>query len=275
MNVFKVRKEKVINFFYIILVFFALFICLFVYIQEKSLIEIYQATKAHEQKYKDKLSQSELFLVNAVLDNNTEKIKRDLNKRNDIIDKSYSNGNFYSILHFAIQMQKYEATKQLLECGYNPNIQDSSGETPLLLAADDILLCLTSRYYPDNITFFIDLLLDFGASPDIVDNQGVSPLIRSSRFFMDFEHEIARHLVEKGRCNIDLLDKDGHSAVYYALRYKDIDLAHYLIVDKKANIKNDDSLCVLLRKIVCSSGSQEYELKQEIIQEFEKQGIDY
>ena len=172
-------------------------------------------------------------------------------------------------------MQKYEATKQLLECGYNPDIQDSSGETPLLLAADDLLLCLTLRYYPENITYFIDLLLDFGASPDIVDNQGVSPLIESTEFFQDYENKIARHLVEKGKCNIDLLDKDGHAAVYYALKNEDVYLAHYLIVDRKANIKNDDSLCVLLRKRVYSSGSKREALRQEIIQEFERQGIDY
>jgi ankyrin repeat protein len=268
-------KGKCIKILYIILISFLFFLSLFIYIQEKGFIDIYQATKVHEQKYKDKLSQSELFLVNAVLDNNTEKIKKELKKRIDIIQKSYSNENFYSILHFAIQMQKYESAKQLLECGYNPNIQDSSGETPLFLAADDLLLCLTLRYYPENITYFIDLLLDFGASPDIVDNQGVSPLIESTEFFQDYENKIARHLVEKGKCNIDLLDKDGHAAVYYALKNEDVYLAHYLIVDRKVNIKNDDSLCVLLRKRVYSSGSKREALRQEIIQEFERQGIDY
>ena len=274
MTVFRIIKEKRITIFFIISLFFLFF--LFIFIKQKGLDESHKIIKEYELRCKDNLSQTEVLLAKAVLNNNTRKIKNILKKRIDIIEKSYTNQKFYSILHFAVETQKYKAAKQLLECGYNPNIQDSSGTTPLFLATEYLTLYLTLKYYPDNITLFIDLLLDFTGSPDIVNNKGESPLIENTKYYTDKkENLIAKLLVEKGKCNIDLLDNTGHSAVYYALKYQEIYLVNYLIVDQKGDIKNDISLCPLLKEMIYPLDSEEYKLKKEIIKEFENQGIDY
>ena len=82
-------------------------------------------------------------------------------------------------------------------------------------------------------------------------------------------------LIEQGNCNIDFLDSFGHSATYYSLEKGYINLAYYLIVEKKANITNEDSMAILLRYLVFPLDSNEYRLKKQIIQEFKNHSIDY
>ena len=54
-------------------------------------------------------------------------------------------------------------------------------------------------------------------------------------------------------------------------------LAHYLIVEHKADVTNDPSIPQLLQDLnnfMDSEDSEEYRLMQEIIQEMKNQGVD-
>ncbi|MCR5613648.1 ankyrin repeat domain-containing protein [Treponema sp.] len=227
-----------------------------------------------EKRCKEKLKESELILANAIYSNNTRNLKWLLETNKNIIDNSYSGERYYSILHYAVDTQKYEATEQLLKSGYNPNIQDSCGQTPLYNASDFFDIYLLYRKEIDNISCFVDLLLDFNADPDIADNLLDTPLINTPTGGDDFS--IQRLLVEKGKCNINLTNKDKHSAAYYALKYEKIYLAHFLIVEHKADLVKETFVpAYLLRTFVYPLDSKEYKLKLDIIEEFKRQGVDY
>ena len=203
--------------------------------------------KEHELKCKENLTQSELVLADAVRNNDTRKIRSILKKDESIIENSFSDIRYYSILHYAVEIQKYKSAEQLLKSGYNPDVRDSHGKTPLYIATDPLTLYLTIKKYPDDIACFVNLLLDFKASPDIPDDKSTTPLINAPCAWNDFP--IQRALVEKGKCNIDLVDASNHSAAYYSLKYGNIYLAHYLIVEHNADTTRDASINLLASEL--------------------------
>lgn len=85
----------------------------------------------------------------------------------------------WTALHFAVENNCIESAKWLLEKGANPNQQDASGWTPLLLSTDWEGDC-GQRERDIKGTFpypaMTELLLKHGANPNVKDKSGESPL---------------------------------------------------------------------------------------------------
>jgi ankyrin repeat protein len=81
----------------------------------------------------------------------------------------------YSVLHFAGQNILVELAKYFLEKGANPNLQDIHGNTPLWTAIFNAKL-------PTNEQGVVELLMKFGADPDIINKHGRAPRIMYQTF---------------------------------------------------------------------------------------------
>lgn len=116
---------------------------------------------------------------------------------------------------------------------------------------------------------------------------GTSPLMHATQRGMDK----VRLLVEHG-ANINYKTELGHTAAIQALINNEVDVAHYLIVEKKARINEpyyyyifgSDSIIdinhphypvSLLEDWLYEIGSPEHQQKMAIVEEFLKQGQDY
>ena len=230
--------------------------------------------KEHQERLMNRLGQTEMVLSKAVDENNPRKINKILKENDEIIKHSYSGDEYYSILHYAVNFHKDKAIEELLKAGYNPDIQDIRAQTPLCSIFDISTTWYMSRENSNKTEKIIDLFLEYNASPDIFDNESQSPLIYSIIYLELFDEDtfsIPKLLIEKGKCDINHLDRLGHSAVYYSLT-RSIQLAHYLIVEHKADVTNDPSIPQLLQDLNYPTDSEEYKLMQEIIQEMENQG---
>lgn len=93
-------------------------------------------------------------LAKAVMFQNISEIEKNY-KRNPQVCYCEDSEFHYTVLHWAVGLQKYKAAKTLLELGMNPNIQSSvGGETPMHLA--------TSLDFVD--IEYMKLLLTYGAN---------------------------------------------------------------------------------------------------------------
>lgn len=200
-----------------------------------------------------------------------------------------------TLLMRAISNDNYQATVFLLENGANPNIISELGSTALFRAISyswhDVL--------PDDDPKYVDLLLRHGADPNLpffpkysensssIIEYGTSPLMHAvSRGF-----EKVRLLVNHG-AKIDYQTKLGTTAAIQALLLKEVEVAHYLIVDKKAKVTKPyyyyyikDKYQInynkkhypisLLEDWLIDLNSEEHKMKMEIIEEFNRQGQNY
>lgn len=186
--------------------------------------------KEHALLLGKNLSESESILLNAVYEDDSKKLERLLCEHESIIKESFVEKRYYSVLHYAVNLQSYKATETLLKAGYNPNVQDMNGITPLYLAVDINPFYFLSKKYPVGETKFVNLLLDYNASPDICDDELISPLMCSLKTLVD-EHNfpIQKLLIEKGNCNINHLDKDKKSILFYVRQTEMKELESYLL----------------------------------------------
>lgn len=247
-----------------------------------------------------------LQLAKAVMTQNVSKIKKVCAKNPSAMyveDTKYH----YTVLHWAVGLKKYHSLKALLEAEMDPNVQSSvGGETPLYLTASE-----------GNVGIeYMQLLLDYGADPDIGNTAVILPdLIQSdgraipfrSRFTagktplmelptMYIPHqktnlEKAKLLIEGGHADINKKDENDSTASVMALHARDVDMAYYLIVELKANVKDhyyyEEAIrgrgnekepkypVDLLRGWIYPLDSEKYKKKMEIVEEFARQGIDY
>jgi hypothetical protein len=271
---YQVIKEKKITILFVISIIILFLLTFYIYTPKKGF------DPSRDKEYllicKNKLYQSEIILADAIESKNSFKLKRLLKKYPDIISESYLNNNHYSLLHYCIDVVNYKATKILLKAGYNSNIQDKLGRTPLFYSTIDHRFNFLNKKLEGNK--WISLFLEYGASPNICNNESKSPLINSINleiFYSEESYIIPKLLIEKGKCDINIIDNSNHSAVYYSLYEGYIGLAHYLIVEHKADVTKEDILRSLLRKMIYPLDSEQYKLKMEIVEEFKKQGIDY
>lgn len=245
-------------------------------------------------------------IAQAVMKQNVAKIKKICKENSAVMyieDKEYH----YTVLHWAVGLKKFISVKTLLEAGMDPNIQSSvGGETPLFIAAKDETIDIK----------FVKLLLDYGADPNLgtvgvilpdmiqankkstpvfssfIDGQ--TPLMTLPTFYIPAKKinmAKAKLLIEKGNADINKKDVDGSTAAIEALRFSDIDMAYYLIVECKANItdpyyfpesirgRGSEKVPLYavnsLREWMYPLQSPEYKKKMDIVKEFERQGVDY
>jgi len=246
-------------------------------------------------------------LAQAVNSQDTGKIKKIANKNPELLnvqDSEYET----TLLIWAVGMEKYDSVEALLESGADPNIISVYyGYTALYLASGYSWIDWQAQKDPQ----YVNILLKYGADPNIVTvaaeksrktvsadgtvtyiGIGTSPLMQS----IGCGIEKTKALVEAG-ANIDYKNEEGETAAIIALQGGKLEYAYYLIVEKKANIK--DSYFINLgfddpnipeseknKKYYPVDSlndwqwnfpldSDEYKLKMEIIEEFARQGVDY
>ena len=200
-----------------------------------------------------------------------------------------------TLLMRAISTEKYDAVKILLEYGANPDIISKTGTTALFRAVsyswDDT--------NPNKDDRFVKILLDYDADPNLsycspTEDEVISPIECGTSPLM---HATSRGinkvklLVEYG-ADINYRTKTQRTAAIDALLMQSVDVAYYLIVEKKAevsqpfyfyNVENDTVInykkphypIELLENWLFELGSEKHKKKLAIIKEFEKQGQDY
>ncbi|MBJ2183865.1 MAG: hypothetical protein JFR38_05045 [Muribaculaceae bacterium] len=231
-------------------------------------------------------------LVCAVEFGSTKKIERILEENPELVYYKEPQWGL-TPLHRAVGKRKYKSAETLLKSGANPNVRLNNG-WPLIF---DAISPEWGTNYGKKDLRMLELLLKYGADPnfnmegDSTFNNGnpdISPLIFANRPLSKIDK--TKLLVEHG-ADINYTTRHGANAATMALRYGLIENAHYLIVEKGADISKPyyhdkletpginfdqpfypvDDLVELMYPL----DSREYQLKKEIIQVFESKGINY
>lgn len=234
-------------------------------------------------------------LVKAIDNDNIEAIKLIIKSDSSLLN--YQEPTFgISPLQRAVGSRHYEATKLLLELGADPNLKSNVGDSPIYEALGDGWYNTTKEENPS----MLNLLFRFGADPNIIyessNDDGVldaietkiSPLIYAIAYSSG--NKKIQSLLEHG-ADINYRTPLGTTPTVEALRMKNIEIAHLLIVDGHTNISEPyyyykigtaeiDSLnpkypIELLLNLVYKIPSHEYTLKKEIIQVFQNEGWNY
>ena len=273
---------KINKYFFILVFLFCLSVCSFVK-------DLYLSREV-SRRFKE----TESFeLAKAVMYQNDTKIRK-ICAQNPEIMYVEDNEFHYTLLHFAISLKKYKSAKALLDSGMSANVQSSTtGETPLYIA---------TKYSNIDIKF-LKLLIDYGADPEIGTKSlkdhifvaGSTPLMELPTMHIPSQKsnmEKAKYLIEIGKANINKTDIDGRTAAIQALHIQDVEMTYYFIVELKADItqpyyspdyvvlegeeKKKHYPVSLLRDFwIYPLDSDEYKMKRKIIEEFERQSVDY
>ena len=225
---------------------------------------------------------------------NLKKAKEILSDNGDLVN--YQDPEFgTTLLMRAISTENYQAVEFLLQNGANPNIVAEIGTTALFRSVSHSWKDVTANTDPR----FVKIMLEYGADPNInycspkIQGQkdpiecGTSPLMHATQ--RGFEK--VKLLVEAG-AEINYKTELGKTAAIKALLNEKVDVAHYLIVEKKAKVSEpyfsynlfDESKIDyekphypidLLENWLFELGSEKHKLKMEIVEEFKRQGQDY
>lgn len=204
------------------------------------------------------------------------------------------------LLLWAVGMEKYDSAEALLRNGADPDIASERrhGETPLYRAAGYSWIDNDFKKDPK----YVKLLLAHGADPNLcyrgdpnltgsstTATWGRSPLMQS----IGCGVEKTKALVEAG-ADINYRTFCGKNAAAESVCLTEtakmdyLDYPYYLIVEKKADVtqpshdidENGKLIgefypVVWLKKWAYPIDSKEYQIKMEIVKEFERQGVDY
>lgn len=235
-------------------------------------------------------------LALAVKGQNTKKIERIAKENPELLN--YQDPKYdATLLLWAVGMEKYKSAEALLKAGADPNIASTvlAGETPLFRAAGFSWIDNVAKKDPK----YVKLLLSYGADPNknyIGSEYGIEPGTSPLMNSIGCGIEKTKALVEAGADINHKLEKSHETAADKALlagwnsTLEGLEYAYYLIVEKKAkvtdptyrrkNYANDDPNDKFypvgtLRYWVYDLDSKEYEIKMEIVKEFERQGVNY
>jgi len=236
-------------------------------------------------------------LAQAVRRQSTGRIKRIAEETPELLN--YQDPKYgATLLIWSVGTERYRSAQALLDAGADPDvICRYTGGTALFLAADYSWVDNLAKKNPR----FVNLLLKHGADPNInfigheVNNTpqiGTSPLMNSiacgiekTKALVEAGANINHQAERKGTASIDALMWGGMNVSTQMREY-----AHYLIVEKKADItqpyyrdfvlSGDDPYeefwpVNLLRNWVCDLDSEDYKMKMEIVEEFARQGVNY
>ena len=233
-------------------------------------------------------------LAKALDKSNLRKAKKIVSENGDLVN--YQDPIFgTTLLMRAISRGNYKAVEFLLQNGANPNIISKTGLTALFSA----VFYSWSHIPAKRNSKFAKILLNHGADPNIPYcsrkiEGGTDPIECGTSPLMLFALsglEETKLLVDAG-ATIDYKTELGRTAAIDALMMRKVDVAHYLIVEKKARVNEpyyfyyfhdrskinyeDPHLPInLLEDWLFKLDSKEHKLKMEIVEEFKRQGQDY
>ncbi|MBQ5451343.1 MAG: ankyrin repeat domain-containing protein, partial [Treponema sp.] len=252
-------------------------------------------------------------LANAVIKEDVKRIQKIIGKNQSIVRDSYSK-EYYSVLHLASYYGKVKSVEALLELGFNPDVKNIHGETPLFKASGVGLIFYALDESRDNLEQVIKLLIKYGADVNCqieesnnVTVAGTTPLMEClETLYQPRQLNKIKILCDEGNADINFKAENGETAASIALEYcyrdlidwysvdldylKDRSLtsAYYLIVQKHADISGsyysrlhfsdepfEVSPVYMLRLLVYPLDSEMHKIKMEIVKEFKRQGIDY
>lgn len=205
--------------------------------------------------------------------------KQDLSKIDRLLQHDHNSVNMtedkfgQSILQWAVENDKYESVKKLLEMSANPNVFTKvSPSSPLIVAS---LNDSTSKY--------IRILIKYGANPNLVvlDSNVFypSPLIAAATVSL----ENTKILINSGAMP-NYKSKFGRSALLSSILSSQVQISQYLLLEKKVDytIVEDKTIdggsrdiSDLLRYWVFDLNSEDYKIKMAIVQYLKANGIDY
>jgi hypothetical protein len=195
-----------------------------------------------------------------------------------------------TLLVWSIKMEKYKVAEKLLKLGANPNLMSKSGKTALFYAAEyswiDYMAKKDARY--------VELLLKYKANPNIsyvsANNEVLEPGTTPLMVAATISFEKTQALVEGG-AEINLKTITGKTAASKALVRRFVDVAYYLIVEKKAvvcepyyhyyiegdsiNFEKPYLPIESLEDWIFDLNSEEYRKKMAIVEAFKRQGQYY
>ena len=126
-------------------------------------------------------------------------------------------------LHKAVEQNRIEMVKWLIENGAEVNAKDTDHRTPL--------------HHASNLGLFevVQYLMENGANVNAKDNDDFTPLHDASFMTTNRSTEILEYLLENG-AQIDAKTKSGWTPLHYATAYGQLDIVKYLI-EKGAQIE--------------------------------------
>ena len=229
----------------------------------------------------------------AIYKQDVNRIKEILKENSELLDCREPRFGM-TLLFWAVGMDKYNSVETLLKCGADPNQATIKGNsTPVDLASGYLWNDYTASKDPK----YVKLLLKYGADPNIAREAnkeagieaGTTPLMNS----IGCGIEKTKALVEAGADINAKMIPSGRTAAWIALSNHNpttdyVRYAHYLIAVKKAKVNevyyriapSDDPkdrlyLVNKLRNWVFEPGTEKYQMKMEIIEEFARQGVNY
>ena len=178
-----------------------------------------------------------------------------------------NNKLYASLLHQASEKGNTKAISLLLENGTDPNLFDARGRTPLHYAV--------SSYYANNAVFnlliknggdvnirdkvfhetplheaaqkghieAVKFLLEHGAKPNLLDDQGRSPLNHAILSNCNNAYEVAKLLIENG-ANVNIRDNYGNTPISMAIFWKKNQALAQLLADSGAEYSISESAAI-------------------------------
>ncbi|WP_163408523.1 ankyrin repeat domain-containing protein [Flavobacterium ajazii] len=170
-------------------------------------------------------------LASAIKNDNLKKVYTILKSHKFNIDYK-DNHNGYTVLMYATLYKKSSAIKILLENGSDPNLKDNTNKTNAFLFA----LQNTNKIGNECDTDILNLMIKYDANVNSLykeSNTLENPILNIA--CTQGCLNVVKILVDKG-ADINYDDKYGNSAILQALYQDNLDIAKYLIIDKKAKI---------------------------------------
>lgn len=252
---------------------------------------IQEALRIAEISYKraisnevDKLTTPiEKEIAEAMQNNDIKQVEILCERNPQVIERTYSNENYYSIIHYAAVFDNVDAMETLLKFGCNPNLLSDEGISPLIYSVLSDLKMFGVRKIDSRI---FELLLNAGADPNVhYDGQSLLMIIiNKSLPYFNENIEKARLLIDSGLIDINEENENSYNALCYALCYGYIDYI-YLLLEKGAEAKSfyckegDVETLITptscLRNCLYDLKSEAYKKKLKCIEMLKQQGFDY
>jgi len=229
-------------------------------------------------------------LAKAVQDQYLIKIKKLVKEEKVDVDFQESKyGN--TLLMLAVQNEKYQSCKTLLELGADPNKPNNHSGSSAMIDAASINTTIGSN------SKFLKLLLEHGGNPNYIEvgerkkgiNTRNTPLIVACGYVDNFTKspiDKVKVLVEAG-ADVNYENDLSGFALKEALMMENYDVVLYLlkngadytkvIIDRAELTKNGEKLYIVdvLRRDTYPLKSNKYKQKMEIVAFLKKNGVDY